>query len=507
MGIFPILAVIGMIILTRLHFIHCYVINTDKDYSRWPNKIVPFIFTPGDYSTAEQNLILTAMSTISTDMGLCIQWLNLSPSGIPYPNLNFVIISRSGGPGIPSPVCYSYPGMITIQNGLGQHMSIQASCMSSVREVMRILSYLIGLRPEHNKPNRGSYITVNTGAATTVAVNAGAFNLLPNTAAILYNPNEFDYNSITMLSPLTYSASGAAVITSTTSTAINNIGRLSIRDCQALSFLYSCSITCSDYYGNGALPTQFTRATTLSTSPSSTVSSSSTPAPVSVLCSPNFIADAVFNDYNAHKLYFISNNLVYVVQNGQIIENGTPLSTDFPGPAPVLPIIAGYYSGGSVFLVDQNQVTFLYINNTFVSQTPGSFPAVSAATGYGNVVTLGINPNLAVILYVDTNGDISSVGINPSTSPKDLASLFTSNAGLFNDLNNNNVQEMYSVIDASGTEKVAFLYQVPGKPLQYFDAVPCVPDTVLDPSGQVCLKLSTSPRNFASTIAACNVPP
>jgi hypothetical protein len=65
------------------------------------------------------------------------------------------------------------------------------------------------------------------------------------------------------------------------------------------------------------------------------------------------VVDAAWNDYNARKLYFVSNNLVYVVQNGQIIENGTPLATDFPGPALALPLVAGYYQQGTVSLIDQ----------------------------------------------------------------------------------------------------------------------------------------------------------
>ncbi|GAU92938.1 hypothetical protein RvY_04949 [Ramazzottius varieornatus] len=108
------------------------------------------------------------MTQISSNVGNCIQWVNLGQAGLlsTYPSRNFAIISRNGGPGTPSPTCFSYPGMITQQEGRGQYVAIQAACLGNVRNVMRILSYLLGLRPEHNKPNRDSFITVNTAAAT-----------------------------------------------------------------------------------------------------------------------------------------------------------------------------------------------------------------------------------------------------------------------------------------------------------------------------------------------------
>lgn len=71
---------------------------------------------------------------------------------------------------VASPTCYTYPGMIYQQNGLGQYMAIQGGvngCLSNVRQVMRLLMSLLGQRSEYNKPNRNAFVSVNTGIATS----------------------------------------------------------------------------------------------------------------------------------------------------------------------------------------------------------------------------------------------------------------------------------------------------------------------------------------------------
>ena len=152
------------------------------------------------------------------------------------------------------------------------------------------------------------------------------------------------------------------------------------------------------------------------------------------------------------------------------------------------------HDGKKIWSRLQNNNTFLYTSPTlansniytFVSQTSSSPTGLIAATGYGNVQP--VNPLLAGLLYTDTNNSINFLGMNPSTSPKALTALFNTNATLLSDLGLYTVQEMYSVVDTSGTEKVAFLYQpTDGRPLQYFDAVPCSTTSITDANGQVCL--------------------
>ena len=75
------------------------------------------------------------------------------------------------------------------------------------------------------------------------ARNAGAFTIY-NAGTVSINPNDFDYNSITIQDPVTYSMNGAPVLASRNGRPLYNAGRLSIRDCQALSTMYNCRIQC-----------------------------------------------------------------------------------------------------------------------------------------------------------------------------------------------------------------------------------------------------------------------
>ena len=155
---------------------------------------------------------------------------------------------------MPSPTCFAYPGMIVSQNGMGQHMSIQggqSGCMANVGGVKRLLASLLGLRSEHNKPGRDNFITV---FPTNVDVRSELFAPLNqySPTSVLSNPNDFDYNSITLINPFEYSATGQPVIQSRGTPFFTN-GAISLKDCQALSYYYSCPATnqCRDRKNDG----------------------------------------------------------------------------------------------------------------------------------------------------------------------------------------------------------------------------------------------------------------
>ncbi|OQV24993.1 hypothetical protein BV898_01201 [Hypsibius exemplaris] len=253
------------------------VLNTDPTYVRWKQfgtNVIPFVFYSGDYTAAEQSLILQAMAQIKSDMGGCITWTQYTSP--PTGGVNYVMISKAGGVGSQS--CFTFPGMINLQQGKGQYMAIQGGvngCLSNVRQVMRLLMSLLGQRFEHNKPNRDAYVNVNTGIATSVSTNYGVYNIY-NPTLVLSNPADFDYNSVTLMDQVTFSNTGTPVVTGKTK-AINNVGRLSLKDCQCLSFLYSCSVACQDVYSGGPLPTQFTRLSSTSTGTSTSASTTTTP--------------------------------------------------------------------------------------------------------------------------------------------------------------------------------------------------------------------------------------
>ncbi|GAU91830.1 hypothetical protein RvY_04011 [Ramazzottius varieornatus] len=240
------------IILTNCYHAEGYVLNTNPTFAKWPGNTVPFLISP-EYSPAEQSTIRLAAAQLQADMGNCIRFVDLTNSGIPT-NTHYVIISKSGGPGVPASSCYSFPGMVVSPSqpppSYAQHMAIQngpGGCLSSTRQVMRFLASVLGLRGEHNKPGRDNFIQINIQNVDRLAPLVGAFNEYdPRTVA--FNATDFDYNSISMLDPLSYSRNGAPVIVSRNGRPIFNGGRLSFRDCYALSLMYGCMVQCPTFY-------------------------------------------------------------------------------------------------------------------------------------------------------------------------------------------------------------------------------------------------------------------
>ena len=138
--------------------------------------------------------------------------------------------------------------MIAQQSGQGQAMSIQggqSGCMNSPRHIMRLLASLTGLRSEHNKPNRDQFVTVSSQNIEPRVQPYVPVNVF-DSSKVISNPNDFDYNSITMIDPLEFSGNGAPVIQSRTQATIINSGSLSMKDCQAITSYYQCSATCQD---------------------------------------------------------------------------------------------------------------------------------------------------------------------------------------------------------------------------------------------------------------------
>lgn len=77
----------------------------------------------------------------------------------------------------------------------------------------------------------------------TESLQVGAFNIY-DSSVVSFNATDFDYNSISIMDPLNFSKNGLPVISSRNGQPIFNAGRLSFRDCQAISALYNCAIRC-----------------------------------------------------------------------------------------------------------------------------------------------------------------------------------------------------------------------------------------------------------------------
>ncbi|OQV25653.1 hypothetical protein BV898_00588 [Hypsibius exemplaris] len=241
-----------LIVFVAPYAVRPYVLNVDPHLTKWPGNTVPFILAPG-YSQAESNTIRLAAAQFQADMGNCIRFLDLGNGPVP-PNTNYVIVSPTGGPGVPAQTCYSYPGRVLTPieqpTVYGQFMAVlngPDGCLGSARQVMRFFASVLGLRGEHNKPGRDNFIQIDYNNVSPVGRSAGAFTPY-NPSQVFINATDFDYNSITIQDPMTYSTSGMPVIRSLNGRPLYNAGRLSYRDCLALSMVYDCRIQCPTFY-------------------------------------------------------------------------------------------------------------------------------------------------------------------------------------------------------------------------------------------------------------------
>ncbi|GAU92937.1 hypothetical protein RvY_04948 [Ramazzottius varieornatus] len=249
------LSVLGVLLLVEHYQLATgYVLNNDPQYQKWPGGKIPFYIPPNQYSQAELSMIGQAMQKMKSDTGGCIEFQQLTSPPTPG-SMKFVTLTKAGGTtGPPSPTCYAFPGMVTAQTGQGQQMSLQggpSGCMNNPRQVMRLLASLTGLRSEHNKPNRDQFVQVNQQAVDPRAQPYVPLQVFDQ-SKVLSNPDDFDFNSITLIDQTQFSTNGAPVIQSK-SKPIQNSGSLSMKDCQAITQFYGCSATCQDPYGAGGL--------------------------------------------------------------------------------------------------------------------------------------------------------------------------------------------------------------------------------------------------------------
>ncbi|GAU91609.1 hypothetical protein RvY_03834 [Ramazzottius varieornatus] len=224
-----------------------FVINSDSQrYRTWPNGIVNFILPPNEYNAQEEGVIRQAMQQIQNDMSGCVRFQEVfRPT---TPGLRYTVITHNGGlSGVGGQSCYAFPGMVVSQTGQGQFMAMQGGtngCLASPRQAMRLLVSLLGLRSEHNKPNRDNFIQINQANLNAVAMGNNIFNIYDASKSL--SDSGFDYNSITLPDSQTvYSNNGQPTIVSRTGTPFQNPGRLSPQDCQALRYMYNCNIQCN----------------------------------------------------------------------------------------------------------------------------------------------------------------------------------------------------------------------------------------------------------------------
>jgi len=118
----------------------------DEKY-RWPNGVVPYVITPGDFTDDEIEVIMTSMQSYYDYTNGCIEW-------VPRTNENDYVRFKSSGGG-----CSSYVGRI----GGAQTINYQAggSCISRYGTVQHEQMHALGFYHEQSRWERDDWVKIN----------------------------------------------------------------------------------------------------------------------------------------------------------------------------------------------------------------------------------------------------------------------------------------------------------------------------------------------------------
>ncbi|OQV21519.1 hypothetical protein BV898_04421 [Hypsibius exemplaris] len=270
-------------------------INRDTRYGPWLNPTQILYRLDTTYTATETSTIQQAMTQISSDTGGCIKFQ-------PYvtgtnAGTDHIFIGKTLNNGQAIPTCFSFPGRVLTQAGQGQKMAVFGAsntngCLDTVRDVMKYLVHVLGLRNEYNRPDRDQYIQT---FPANIRPELQALNILrPYTAAqVDYLNTAFDFNSVTIPSASKYANPGTLLYTPTISgVSFGTLPRLSQGDCIGIVLQYpGCSIaSCQNPYVTQGIPvtTAATTGTTgTGTTAATTTGNTATTTPNTATTTPN----------------------------------------------------------------------------------------------------------------------------------------------------------------------------------------------------------------------------
>ncbi|XP_055346724.1 uncharacterized protein LOC129594158 [Paramacrobiotus metropolitanus] len=255
------------------------VFTSDPRYRLWPNPTrIPYQIEINNINSQDFNSLMAAMAQISSDTAQCIQF-------IPYDanidrGADFVLFRNRLTTGIID-ICYTFPGLVT-NNGFGQvavvfgsnswpgnnatgasipgigsgttigQPNLPGACLDSQRDTMRVLMNILGIRNEHNRNDRSSYLAFQSADPNTLVTSTlQKYNIFTPYAnnSVATIASTFDYNSVTLVTGQQYAASpNAPVFVPLGTNIIGQLPRLSRTDCLLMNLLYSCSSPCPDPY-------------------------------------------------------------------------------------------------------------------------------------------------------------------------------------------------------------------------------------------------------------------
>ncbi|GAU90863.1 hypothetical protein RvY_03222-2 [Ramazzottius varieornatus] len=218
------------------------------------------------------------MGQISVDTKGCVRF-------VPYSSLNYsdyISVTPLEDAGTLRYGCWSFPGRVSNQNGRGQFIGVSRGprgCATNQREIMKVLSHVLGFRMVQNRPDRDKYIKINYEnlAAEWRVIDPYRKYL---ESQVYYRSLPFDYRSITFHPPTKFSRDGMSPVYELLdpSAHIGVQPYLSRWDCVGITTIYGCNPNvCEDPYGDDEIPTRpaFSPPTS-STTPSTTTTTTTT---------------------------------------------------------------------------------------------------------------------------------------------------------------------------------------------------------------------------------------
>ncbi|XP_055350183.1 uncharacterized protein LOC129596832 isoform X2 [Paramacrobiotus metropolitanus] len=245
-----------------------------SSFARWPSNPAAAVNDSGMYSEPlveipydryfehaipEFKTFVDAATTINRATKNCIRFVPTYPSTAN--KLRMTAIDPVTG--ALSPVCRGPLGYL----GGIQHLVLvgtfsnpgagRAGCLQDQRDVTRLLLNALGVvsefqRPDRDVPNSPLRFLANYDEKLLHAVRAdGMFHKKAAAETVAVYPDTFDILSVTMVHPGRYakSASDAVCQLAPSGKTVGTVTKLSKGDCEVLSYMYQCNITCesTDY--------------------------------------------------------------------------------------------------------------------------------------------------------------------------------------------------------------------------------------------------------------------
>ncbi|GAU88355.1 hypothetical protein RvY_01066 [Ramazzottius varieornatus] len=223
---------------------HNRAINLNPKLGKWPGKEIPYYIDPA-YTDEEEGQIRLAMLRVMSDLDMCVRFTEVAAESPAYKLKVTPTDTSSTLNATFSKLCHTFAG--TYLANMAQGKTEQSLLLTtgpqgcfdgSMHSLMKYFAVSMGLRNEHQRPDRDGYLQIsNDKIDPQLQV---AYQTYP--AAEVHITCPYDYCSITHNQPTDFAAvNGTEVFTVKEAPYfIPKLDQLSTCDCQQLKALYGC---------------------------------------------------------------------------------------------------------------------------------------------------------------------------------------------------------------------------------------------------------------------------